>query len=187
MKIKEIYTELDKDGNGTLDLDEVQEAIRRLEMRLSREEFLNLIELSDLDGKTGLSIKEFIVCLAFGYIIDALPNLSAKEENPIDWRANMNSPLKRSNSVFGGYGQFVFQALLLITSAYLHFDTEGKGHISRDDLRRVMVSHGNEQGVAQILLSEDRWNEMDWDHNGNVDFGEFVYAFTKWVDIDEEN
>lgn len=27
---------------------------------------------------------------------------------------------------------------------------------------------------------------MDWDSNGDISFGEFVYAFTKWVDIDGE-
>lgn len=28
---------------------------------------------------------------------------------------------------------------------------------------------------------------MDWDANGDICFGEFVYAFTKWVDIDGED
>lgn len=27
---------------------------------------------------------------------------------------------------------------------------------------------------------------MDWDTNGDISFGEFVYAFTKWVDLEEE-
>lgn len=27
---------------------------------------------------------------------------------------------------------------------------------------------------------------MDWDSNGDISFGEFVYAFTKWVDVDGE-
>lgn len=25
---------------------------------------------------------------------------------------------------------------------------------------------------------------MDWDSNGDLSFGEFVYAFSKWVDIE---
>lgn len=25
---------------------------------------------------------------------------------------------------------------------------------------------------------------MDWDSNGDISFGEFVYAFTKWVDVE---
>lgn len=28
---------------------------------------------------------------------------------------------------------------------------------------------------------------MDWDSNGDISFGEFVYAFTKWVDVDGED
>ncbi len=26
---------------------------------------------------------------------------------------------------------------------------------------------------------------QDWDDNGTIDFAEFVFAFTSWVDIDE--
>lgn len=25
---------------------------------------------------------------------------------------------------------------------------------------------------------------MDWDSNGDISFGEFVYALAKWIDID---
>lgn len=33
---------------------------------------------------------------------------------------------------------------------------------------------------------QERWEEMDWDSNGDISFGEFVYAVTKWIDVDGE-
>jgi len=27
---------------------------------------------------------------------------------------------------------------------------------------------------------------QDWDANGTIDFAEFVFSFTSWVDVDEE-
>lgn len=34
------------------------------------------------------------------------------------------------------------------------------------------------------MASQERWDEMDWDSNGDISFGEFVYAFTKWADFE---
>lgn len=35
------------------------------------------------------------------------------------------------------------------------------------------------------VLLYDVTEEMDWDHNGMVNFKEFLFAFTYWVGIDE--
>ena len=31
-----------------------------------------------------------------------------------------------------------------------------------------------------------RWDEMDWNHDGTIEFSEFIYTFSRWVDIDED-
>lgn len=28
--------------------------------------------------------------------------------------------------------------------------------------------------------------KQDWDANGTIDFAEFVFSFTSWVDVDED-
>ena len=38
--------------------------------------------------------------------------------------------------------------------------------------------------VCACFFFQERWDEMDWDSNGDISFGEFVYAFTKWVDVE---
>ncbi|CAM9690283.1 unnamed protein product [Phaeothamnion confervicola] len=52
--------------------------------------------------------------------------------------------------------------------------------------REKSGGRGGSGSGGSSLLSEDRWQEMDWDSNGDISFEEFVYAFTKWVDIDDD-
>lgn len=42
--------------------------------------------------------------------------------------------------------------------------------------------HAEGKNHGNVLLSVDRWNEMDWDHNGFITFEEFVFSFYSWVD-----
>lgn len=43
--------------------------------------------------------------------------------------------------------------------------------------------------LIRIFVFSAKWTEeMDWDKNGMVNFKEFLFAFTSWVGIeDEEN
>lgn len=38
--------------------------------------------------------------------------------------------------------------------------------------------------IFTLLLTPE---EMDWDKNGTVTFKEFLFAFTRWVGIDNED
>ncbi|KAJ0046765.1 hypothetical protein Pint_03621 [Pistacia integerrima] len=39
---------------------------------------------------------------------------------------------------------------------------------------------------AFVFLDKNKDEEMDWDKNGMVNFKEFLFAFTNWVGIDDE-
>lgn len=39
--------------------------------------------------------------------------------------------------------------------------------------------------MFELVHSFDLAEEMDWDKNGMVNFKEFLFAFTRWVGIDE--
>ena len=51
--------------------------------------------------------------------------------------------------------------------------------------RRASFGPGSASSVTS-LISEDRWNEMDWNRNGEIDFSDFVIGFSKWVVCDDE-
>ena len=95
---------------------------------------------------------------------------------------------KRTNSVTGLFSyrnNDTLQANFdLIVHAYLLFDVTGKGYIAKSDVGNMMKEDG--AGEGQFFLQEERWGEMDWNSDGTIEFSEFVYTFSRWVDIDED-
>jgi calcium-binding protein CML len=41
-------------------------------------------------------------------------------------------------------------------------------------------------GADAGSLQNERWNEMDWNHDGTIEFSEFIYTFSRWIDIDSD-
>jgi calcium-binding protein CML len=37
-----------------------------------------------------------------------------------------------------------------------------------------------------MIVLQERWAEMDWDSDGNIDFEEFVFTFSKWMDLGDD-
>ena len=73
-----------------------------------------------------------------------------------------------------------------VVAAYLLFDTDCTGFISRRNVKEMQIRGGVGDG-SDVFLNEDRWNELDWDRNGVVDFEEFVFAFSEWIkDFDDK-
>ena len=48
----------------------------------------------------------------------------------------------------------------------------------------VLIGGFGEKGGG--MLSQQRWKEMDWDSDGSIDFGEFVFTFSGWIDLEED-
>ena len=95
---------------------------------------------------------------------------------------------KRKNSVTGLFTSRKNDSLQanfdLIVHAYLLFDQGGKGYIAKSDVTNMMKEEG--AGEGQFFLQDERWSEMDWNQDGTIEFSEFVYTFSRWVDIDED-
>ena len=67
-----------------------------------------------------------------------------------------------------------------LVAAYLLFDPNTVGYITKDVVEGMMEEKGHHAG-ALSFLSDQRWQEMDWDKNGSISFAEFCFAFTGWV------
>ena len=59
----------DKDGSGTIDLNELKECFRQLQVSFSDEEVKAFHEESDMDSSKGVDFKEFIIVLALVYLL----------------------------------------------------------------------------------------------------------------------
>lgn len=164
--------------DGKLDNAGLQATMKRLNVNLSLDDLLDLFDFVDVQARSVITIKEFLVALTVGMVLDIIPALATPKEGK-------THPLRQSISGFLGHTNEVKEMLNLIVSAYLIFDPEGKGFIERASVEKMLDEQGK-AGKTNAMLSQQRWNEMDWDANGTIDFAEFVYAFTSWVDIDAE-
>jgi len=218
-RVQRVFTEYDKDKDGHITFEELQDALVKLQVKLTREEIRDLFNLSDLMGYHTLNLKEFLVALTVGYVLEVIPDLLAEAEERANNMNEMsvmirNAPeeyeleeersmtmvpssagntvrrrpkRRRRSSNFYGLEQELCYVMHLIVGCYLLFDTKGRGYIRRRDVGAAVRERGGKEGSASGFFSEERWGEMDWDHNGSISFEEFVYAFTRWVDVDDED
>jgi calcium-binding protein CML len=176
--VKKIFNELAQDNK--LNLDGLKETMKRLSVDLSTSEVADLFDFVDVQESKQVTFKEFLTALTIGMVLEVIPAL--RSHGPDDDKSKPKPELKRSVSGFMGRTHEVKEMLNLIVNAYLIFDPDGKGYIERDGVEKMLQEQGSKGGNA--MLSQHRWNEMDWDSNGTIDFAEFVYSFTSWVDIE---
>jgi hypothetical protein len=82
-------------------------------------------------------------------------------------------------------GQKLVKALRLVLEAYILFDADASGTIDKEEVLAMIREKGSGGGRNNALLMEDRWSELDWDHDGQITFKEFLFAFYKWVGVDD--
>lgn len=135
-----------------LNLNQFSALMRHLIPTLPQAEINVIFQVADVNPDSVLDFKEFIVSIVLAHIIQADLSISEKVSRFVDVCA---------------YG-------------YLLFDPHANGFIVKADLDEMLRSEGDHSNRS-MLLSADRWNELDWDKNGTISFYEFVFALNKWV------
>ncbi|ONK68204.1 uncharacterized protein A4U43_C05F8780 [Asparagus officinalis] len=165
-KCKTIFEEFDEDSNGTIDRVEMKHCFQKLEIDFSEEEINDLFEVCDINEDMGMKFNEFIVLLCLVYLL----------KEPAD-----------STVVQGKYQlgfpdlQATFETLV---NAFVFLDKNSDGYVSKSEMvQAINETTSGERSSGPIAMR--RFEEMDWDKNGMVTFKEFLFAFTRWVGIDE--
>ena len=118
--------------------------------------------------KKSLTVKEFIVMCAIGFIL-------SEEDTTL--------------STFGGMlatrDDEYRRAMSDVVTAYLSFDREAKGYFTREEVQGL-INESKRGDAAMNLLTKERYAELDVAGDGKIDFEEFVFAFSKWVSSSEE-
>ncbi|XP_009137599.1 probable calcium-binding protein CML21 [Brassica rapa] len=159
---KAIFQEFDEDSNGSIDHSELKNCFRKLEILFEEEEINDLFQACDINEDMEIAFTEFIVLLCLVYLLkDDSSTLQKK------WRLGMPKL------------EPTFETLV---DTFVFLDENKDGHVSREEMFRAIDESG-ERSSGRIALK--RFEEMDWDKNGMVNFKEFLFAFTLWVGIDE--
>eukprot|EP01138_Halocafeteria_seosinensis_P007383 gb/GECG01007548.1/.p1 GENE.gb/GECG01007548.1/~~gb/GECG01007548.1/.p1 ORF type:complete len:359 (+),score=67.56 gb/GECG01007548.1/:1-1077(+) len=121
---------------------------------------------------------------------DSTTSEGALYETPRDHSA----PIENKDVMLLGEAQKMIYALRLVIEAYILFDEDQDGYIQYEEVIKTIreQSPGMERphesnSSATGLLSEDRWNELDWDKDGRITFKEFLFAFYNWVGVEEDD
>lgn len=177
--IKAVFA-LKSEGKSGLNYDGLKDSLQILHGPMEKDQIIELFEFVDLDDSKVIEFKEFLVALTVGHVLEIMPDI---HEDETSTKGARPSNLIEVNGLTCSAAD-INGVMNLIVSAYLLFDPNGKGFISRDAVS-AMIEEG--KGGRNAMLSQQRWNEMDWDANGEIDFPEFVHAFSSWVDIDEDD
>ncbi|KAL3688730.1 hypothetical protein R1sor_015039 [Riccia sorocarpa] len=163
--VRTVFKKYDKDGSGTIDLEELKVLFQELEVDYTDEEVKSFHEASDMDSSKGIDFKEFIVLLSLVYFLG----------KPAD-----SDPDSKSRIGFPDL-EATFET---IVDAFVFFDSNGDGYVSKNEL--VASLSQATPGRQADKIGMRRFEEMDWDKNGMVTFKEFLFAFTNWVGLEEE-
>lgn len=181
--------------DGTLNFKGLMDSMTMVHGHMTEEEVRTVFDFVDLDESLSISMKEFLVALCVGYCLEDVPILDETKTNEHHQKLPVRSSSAKviSTKSAASIHDEVSTMLDLIIHAYILFDPDGKGVIEKQALANVL---GNQQsGGASAttksthtggMVTENKWNEMDWDANGFIDFAEFVFSFASWVDLDEE-
>uniref|UniRef100_A0A2P2LYB1 Putative calcium-binding protein CML21 n=1 Tax=Rhizophora mucronata TaxID=61149 RepID=A0A2P2LYB1_RHIMU len=161
-KCKAIFEQFDEDSNGSIDQEELRKCFYKLEISFTEEEINDLFVACDINEDMGMKFNEFIVLLCLVFLLKDDPAaLHAKSK--------MGMP----------HLEATFQTLV---DAFVFLDKDKNGYVSKNEMVQAINETG-ERSSGGIALK--RFEEMDWDNNGMVNFKEFLFAFTRWVGIDD--
>lgn len=165
-KCKKVFHSLDNDGNEVIDLQELAEGCHKLGFDISTEVIDKVFHATDLDGNKSIDFREFIVVLAVLYMI------STEDGDKI---TNLDPDIIKSFNI--------------AQETFCFFDASGDGFMDRKEVTAVLLEgdKGGKQleGVAMKGTIARRFEELDWDNNGQISFKEFLYAVQGWV-LDED-
>lgn len=162
--------------NGKLDHPGLQSAMKRLEVNMSLDDILDLFDFIDVQEAKLISLKEFLVALTIGMVLDVIPALAAQKPTDTSISKSVPGPpedsnqmlaekpvIRRSFSGLMGHNCEIKDMLNLIVAAYLIFDPDGKGYIEKSGVHKLIEEQGSKG--KNPILSQQRWNDMVYFYN----------------------
>ena len=141
-----------------------------------RDEVVELFQFVDIDDSKVIELKEFLVALTVGYVIDSIPTFKhlrrgsnvgthAHELNATGVRQGSRTDLRNdvqsnsTNIVPLSEADELKNMLNYIVTAYLLFDPEGVGSIQKESLEK-WFEEGGEKSRKNLDLTEQLWKTM---------------------------
>ena len=187
--VRKVFQDIaERGGKKCLDMPGLRIAMQKLHGNMSDADIRSLFDFIDLDDSHEIDLKEFLVALVIGYILDVVPKNddeggnSTTDEEPTTTTddtaasANDNSPqgpmpkLRKRDSLVSVNSLLAKQdelreMMTLIVTAHLLFDKNATGIIMRtDDNSTVENLVSNLKYSSEELMDKEYHNKLD----GNI-------------------
>ncbi|XP_058751433.1 probable calcium-binding protein CML21 [Vicia villosa] len=163
-KCRAIFEQFDEDSNGAIDQEELKKCFSKLEISFSEEDINDLFKACDFNDDLGMKFNEFIVLLCLVYLF---------KDDPKALHAKSRIGMPNLEATFE-----------TLVDTFVFLDKNRDGYVSKNEMvQAINETTSGERSSGRIAMK--RFEEMDWDKNGMVNFKEFLFAFTRWVGIDE--
>eukprot|EP01038_Epipyxis_sp_PR26KG_P004534 gene4534-6404_t len=167
---RDIFKELDSDGNGEIDADELITGLKKLGTfgEVTREDAARVVHQFDSDGNEKISVDEFIEFFS-SRVNDVIKDRKKKLTDKLvkRFRDLMRTAMSKGATIKDLFG---------------HFDQDKGGSVSTDELKEALKNMPNFKSLSQSDLQE-LIKIIDSDNSGDVDLKEFE-SFVKGDDMD---
>jgi calcium-binding protein CML len=191
--VRKVFSEYDASHDGHIRYSELSKAMKALGSEMEESEVHEVFLAADLYHEGRLTFREFLVCLAIGYLMGKVKGISDSAAEAV---ASLGDADVRA-SLSAKDGRALAYAFHLALDAYMHFDADASGTISREEILHSMEPTHAEEGAhtrkkavgaeAISFITDDRFQELDFDHDGECTFKEFVHAFANWVGVEDDD
>eukprot|EP01029_Cantina_marsupialis_P031759 TRINITY_DN9230_c0_g3_i1.p1 TRINITY_DN9230_c0_g3~~TRINITY_DN9230_c0_g3_i1.p1 ORF type:complete len:502 (-),score=140.70 TRINITY_DN9230_c0_g3_i1:474-1979(-) len=199
-----LFQQFDEDHNGTIERDELLSAFsgmvpERAEQEGWKEDILELFDCVDMNGDEKLQFREFLACLAVGFVLDLLPDLEQTGDNSSEEATAFLAYFKD--------GKALKEAFNWIVEFYISFDDDCNGVIDKKEFLGVIhkqdLVERTKMSIARVggslagadegragpgaeMINEQLFSEADCNGDGVINFVEFLVAFALWVGLEDE-
>lgn len=179
LKIKAVFDKHDQDKSNSIELEELHGVLKDLGATgdYNHAEVEEIFKAADRSRTNSLNRKEFLVCMAICYLLNTIP---AKKDDATHLDLQ---------EVFG-----------MVIDAFLAFDEDASGYIDKDEVmsmfsksdKKKMIKSNTKKAkmvkntASTSVIGEQKWKQMDWDADGNITFKEFLFAFSTWTGMDDD-
>jgi len=178
--LRAVFKELDADGSGSISKEDLVKGYESagLPPWRSSEEQEEILEAADFDGNNTIEFREFVVIVALNHVL----GMGAGE---VGAGEGEGSAVEGSGA---GISPELTAAIDLSVNTFLFLDDSGNGTLERNEvLQSLDESRGQGKGQAgNAAIMKRRFEEMDWDNNGNISYLEFLFALESWVGIEDQ-
>lgn len=130
----------------------------------SKEEIEDIFKRGHIESAPSyITFREFVVSVAVGYFLDEATEASIPEGDALDEFVKIQKGFK------------------IVKKIFTAMDLDDNGSIDVEELKKSLFATSSSETNDEVL--EERFKELDLNHDNEIEFKEFLWGITHWIGI----